>query len=168
MRSLYQTALRLPHDQKDHKREQKTVLTLDTQTVESSQTTTYFCALWIGTVKTAKTTTNSCSAFSTTFGSCFDVFFLCKIDPKPRRGSQENALSSGSCTSRSVACGSRSPLISNSQKGISPSIFHPLQRSHPYLLQFSQKLFFFPARVFKEGAFSTFIAKSSFVKIISD
>lgn len=168
MRSLYQTALRLPHGQKDHKCEQKTVLTLDTQTVEFSQTTTYFCALWIGTVKAAKTTTNSCSAFSTTFGSCFDVIFLCKIDPKPRRGSQENALSSGSCTSRFVACDSLSPLNKQLSKRNTSLHFPSSTKSHPYLLQFSQKLFFFPAWVFKEGAFSTFIAKSSFMKIISD
>lgn len=168
MRSLYQTALRLPHGQKDHKCEQKTVLTLDTQTVEFSQTTTYFCALWIGTVKAAKTTTNSCSAFSTTFGSCFDAFFLCKIDPKPRRGSQENSLSSGICTSRSVACALRSPLNKQLSKRNTSLHFPSSTKSHPYLLQFTQNLFFFSVRVFKEGAFSTFIVESSFLKIISD
>lgn len=87
---------RLPQVQKDLKREQKTVLTLDTRTVEPSQTTTYFCGLWIGTAKTAKTTTNFCPAFTTTFGSCFDAFFLCKIDPKPRTGALKTPCQAGS------------------------------------------------------------------------
>lgn len=76
---------------------------LDTRTVEPSQTTTYFCGLWIGTAKTAKITTKSCPAFTTTFGSCFDAFFLCKIGPKPRTGAPRNSLSSGICPSRSIA-----------------------------------------------------------------
>lgn len=153
MCSLYQTALRLPHDQKDHKREQKTVLTLDTQTVEPSQTTTYFCALWIGTVKTAKTTTNSCSAFSTTFGSCFDAFFLCKIDPKPRRGSQENALSSGSCTSRFVACGPLSPLNKQFSKRNISLHFPSITKKSPVFAAIFPKIIFLFCKGVQRGGF---------------
>lgn len=153
MRSLYQTTLRLPYDQKDHKHEQKTVLTLDTQTVEFSQTTTYFCALWIGTVKTAKTTTNSCSTFSTTFGSCFDAFFLCKIDPKPRRGSQENALTSGSCTSRSVACAPRSPLNKQLSKRNISLHFPSITKKSPVFAAICPKIIFLSCKGVQRGGF---------------
>lgn len=102
MRGLYQTTLRLPHGQKDHKREQKTVLTLDTQTVESSQTTTYFRALWIGTVKTAKTTTNSCSTFSTTFGSCLMRFFYAKLTQNHVEGHRKTPCQVGAAQADSL------------------------------------------------------------------
>ena len=49
----------------------KTDLKPDTQTVKTPSTTTCFCGLWVGTVEMAKTTTNFCSAFTTTFGSGF-------------------------------------------------------------------------------------------------